>query len=357
MKKQIRKAMICTVAMMLIGVVSLTGVTYAWFSASTTSTVSGVNIGVVQVDGIIEISDEPNPIKWGTSLPLNMSRQKFEPASTAPSTIKNGNLSFFSGRLGLTDGDLLCTEPLASDDKEGYGNATHYIRRDIYIRNATPNEMVIAIDKLVTSAGTSTAASAMRLAIVDQGEYTISGNTHNADTVLTTDSNKVYIYEFDATNHILIPDGDTSITCGVKKATVEDPSELKIVDGSPVYEEPKRYTQKEIDDSNGTLDASLVGRVKDESIFFDKKAHEDAASNNNPSDYLEKIPYLGDYGEGNIAITVKAGTTVDGNFTPSYHKLTIYLWLEGQDVDCINAISGGTLPISIGFTQVNGNNT
>jgi hypothetical protein len=35
----------------------------------------------------------------------------------------------------------------------------------------------------------------------------------------------------------------------------------------------------------------------------------------------------------------------------SYYRITVYLWLEGQDVDCKNAISGSHMNIQLAFTK------
>jgi hypothetical protein len=46
MKNTMRKAMLSTIAMLVVAVMSLTGVTYAWFSASTTAKVEGMTMNV-----------------------------------------------------------------------------------------------------------------------------------------------------------------------------------------------------------------------------------------------------------------------------------------------------------------------
>lgn len=351
MKKQLRKAMICTVAMMLAAIVSLTGVTYAWFSSSDTSQVSNISIGLVQVDGSIHISNQANPSSWGRSLRLGIEKTNFEPASTAPSTLANGKLNFFSGRMGSFDTSLLCTEPINA----AMGADKYYVEQDLYIMNDTTSAMNITLDQDFTSAGLSTASYAMRLAIVDHGEYKITGTgltEHTADTVKASDTNKVHIYEFNATDHLAGGiDSGVKNTCGVKKATVIDNTKLPQNADGPIYEEPERYTQKDIEASGGELDASWVGRVKDESIFFDTKTHESAALSGT-DDFLEKIVPCYKGGK-NLVISVGAAkmNAETGELVPYYHKITVYLWLEGQDVDCITTISGQTLPITIGFTQ------
>lgn len=336
MKKQLRRAMICTVAMMVAAVVSLTGVTYAWFSSSDTSQVSNISIGLVQVDGSIHISNQANPSSWGTSLRLGIEKTNFEPASTAPSTLANGKLNFFSGRMGSFDTSLLCTEPITA----AMGADKYYVEQDLYIMNDTTSAMNITLDQDFTSAGVSTASYAMRLAIVDHGEYKITGTgltEHTADTVKTSDTSKVHIYEFNATDHLAGGiDSGVKNTCGVKKATVIDNTKLPQNADGPIYTEPTRNEEN---------------KITDESVFFDTKTHESAALSGT-DDFLELISPCYKGGK-NFVISVGAAkmNAETGELVPYYHKITVYLWLEGQDVDCITTISGQTLPITIGFTQ------
>ncbi|MBR0450322.1 MAG: hypothetical protein IIX30_05865, partial [Clostridia bacterium] len=70
MKKQLRKAMICTVAMMLVAVLTLTGVTYAWFSTSNEATVDGITMQVAAYEGGIYISKDPFPSNFDTSISI-----------------------------------------------------------------------------------------------------------------------------------------------------------------------------------------------------------------------------------------------------------------------------------------------
>ena len=109
MKKQIRKAMICTIAMMVAAIVSLTGVTYAWFSQSDTSVVEGIELGIVAVDGGVYVSNDPKPSFWGYRVNLGINKKDFEPASTTPSTLVNGKLQFFSGHVDEVNPNLIYT--------------------------------------------------------------------------------------------------------------------------------------------------------------------------------------------------------------------------------------------------------
>ena len=327
MKKQIRRAMICTIAMMIAAIVSLTGVTYAWFTQSDTAVVDGIELGIVAVDGGVYVSNSPNPEFWGYRVSLGINKDNFEPASTAPSTLSDGKLKFFSGHVDDVNPNLIYSEAI----EDAAGVEKYYIKQDLYIMNDTMSAMNIKFDPTTTSVGTGKVAYAMRIALVDHGAYTINGATHNADSVKATDPTKVYIYEIDAQNH-LVGEPQAVATCGVKAAC-------------------------------GTPAENAEGKVYPSDQCFNKKTEEENIYAGNGSNYLEQINSY--HANKMFSFSVAPATTRQVDNTPdieddndfrtevvnSYHKVTVYIWLEGQDVDCTNAISGQDMNIQIGFTK------
>lgn len=69
MKKQFRTAMLSTACMLIVAVMSLTGVTYAWFTTSSQAEVTGMHLGVQAANGGIEVAQRNNST-WGTLLDL-----------------------------------------------------------------------------------------------------------------------------------------------------------------------------------------------------------------------------------------------------------------------------------------------
>ena len=54
-----------------------------------------------------------------------------------------------------------------------------------------------------------------------------------------------------------------------------------------------------------------------------------------------------------LAEVTTSASTGDTYFTlsaDSYTKITVVIWLEGQDADCLNEISGGSFAVKLGFT-------
>jgi hypothetical protein len=324
MKKQIRRAMIGTIAMMLMGVVSLTGVTYAWFSQSTTASVEGITLGIESKEGGVLMSPIPAPSSSGWSYKVNLqwSGTDFKPVSTASSTLTNGSLVFFNGEIDEAKTYRVKTTQVtdlnADPEIDVLGNASsgYYIKKNLYFKNIEDSEIIVtlgaSIGAIANGSGLKGADKALRVAIIDQGAY--DGTEANANTIKATDTNKVMIYEPDANAHI---DGSTGPknTYGVKQSSGAD------------------YINCCDDSANGDWETSEIQKA-----------------NTTGSEFIEKVDsyYAGKVGKSAPSVKIPART--EGT-AASYYKVTIYIWLEGQDVDCINTISGSDMSISLNFTK------
>lgn len=298
MKKQIRRAMMCTIAMMLMGIVSLTGVTYAWFSQSTTAIVGGMNLGIVAKEGGVLMSAIPNPDEWGYRLNLDITGTDYNPSSMVPENIKeDGTIQFYNGVIDEAAPSRIYTEAIGQDK--------YYIKQDIYFYNdSKDNDITVVLDKEATllSKPSNGVDMAMRLAIVNHGAYTKGTDDKGIGAFKTSDPANVSIYEFNAKQH------------------------LDKVEG--------------LRDTYGVKEASGVN------AFFDTKdvgsGVEGGVESQEWKNYLAKTT------------TVYPESTEDISFVvakDSYHRITVYLWLEGQDVDCKNAISGSEMGIQLGFKK------
>jgi hypothetical protein len=300
MKKQIRRAMMCTIAMMLMGIVSLTGVTYAWFSQSTTAVVGGMELGIIAKEGGVLMSAVPNPDEWGYRLDLQLNETEYNPASMVPENIKSdGTIQFYNGVIDEAVPSRIYTHAV--------GQNKYYIQKDIYFYNDSKDmDITVVLDKesTILSDITNGVDMAMRLAIVNHGEYT-KGTEQNAvgenpgiNSFKTTDPANVSIYEFNAKQHL---DGTTTVknTYGVKAESGEN-------------------------------------------AYFDTKDVESGVTGQEWEDYLAKTNTVHKDSLEDISFVVKKD---------SYHRVTVYIWLEGQDADCKNAISGSEMNIQLGFKK------
>lgn len=323
MKKQIRRAMLATVAMMLMGVVSLTGVTYAWFSQSDTASVEGMKLGIESRDGGVLMSAVPNPgaSGWAYMINLDWTGTKFKPASTAPSNLNAGNLVFYNGVINEAKTYMVTTSELAAANELGVGQSEaegHYVKKTIYFNNVEDNDIKVSLganisgDTTEGKSGLKNVDQAMRVAIVTHGTYTIDAEngTNTAETTVASDKSAVMIYEPEANKHHRGGEGYIP-TYGVIKASNNQELNFMSDKNDPEYA------------------TSEIKKIE---------------SGTETSEYIEKIDsyYAAKAGKQAPTFTIPAN---------SYYKVTIYIWLEGQDVDCTNEISGSDLEIAITFKK------
>ena len=323
MKKQIRRAMLATVAMMLMGIVSLTGVTYAWFSQSDTASVEGMQLGIESKDGGVLMSAVPNPgaSGWAYMINLDWVGVDFKPASTAPSNLTAGDLVFYDGVINEAKTYMVATSQLAAAEELGVGQSEaqgYYVKKTIYFNNVEDNDIKVSLganisgDTTEGKSGLKNVDQAMRVAIVTHGTYTINSETgtNTAATTVAPDKSCVMIYEPEANKHHRGGEGYIP-TYGVIKGS--DGQELNFMN----------------DKNDPAYATSEIKKIE---------------SGTETSEYIEKIDsyYAAKAGKQAPTFTIPAN---------SYYKVTIYIWLEGQDVDCTNEISGSDLQIAVSFKK------
>lgn len=288
MNKNLRKAMISAICMLIVGVMSLTGVTYAWFTSSNAATVTGMTFDVYTPVGGVLISDTYNT-DWGYSLKLNdASFRDFMPVSTAD-VVVGGKLNFFAAEVNTAP----TVGALGNEIRTSAAGDGTYFAKTIYLYNDGAENVTVNLagtSIAVNSADGSKdhgAQNAMRLALVKHGEY-----NQSAENVVVPSSGAegVVIYEPNATAHV--------------DATVS---------GQKAY--------------NGIIGASG-------DAWFDST---DAATNSSLCKKVDTVLSASD-----LSVEVKAGMC---------YAVTVYIWLEGQDVDCVNKVGGTNLMAEIHFTK------
>ena len=303
MKKQIRRAMICTIAMMLVGVVSLTGVTYAWFSKSDEADVNGLTMEVVSRDGGVYVSTMPYT-DFGTSITITPPQDAvYNPASTAGQLDENGKLKFFNGFLDSPTDTTLDIEAISDP-----GN--YFIMQDVYFDNSTgstPVRISLAGTEIIPTDAARNTHLAARVAIVTHGHITQEQFNVGADYPTTRDNANVQIYENNSGTH-----------------TQQGINEYK------KYVNPNASNSDNFKYFAVNSVGEDINRVND----------------GNPTQLtdMSTSPALKTSADS-VIIEVPAGC---------YLRTTLYVWLEGQDPDCQNNISGKPYTAAIKFTKISG---
>lgn len=317
MKKQLRKAMICTVAMMLVAVLTLTGVTYAWFSESDSADVNGLDLSVVKTEGGVYISTTPaDPGSFGTSVTIAPKTDEiFRPVSTSCQLYTDegdnyGMMKFYEGELTSPNDATVTSKEILPANKNG-----RYIFSEVYFDNSTgASDITVSLEDTEikpTSEGTASTHLAARVAIATYGS--ISQETYNngagVEEFPDMPSN-VQVYENNSATHT---------TQGKNEYKKLFPA-TTIFDTTYTYYALTRATTAE---ENGADGAGGVNR-------FSKDG-----------EWLKEMTTITD--PSAVTITVPAN---------SYLKIGVYVWLEGQDADCQNNISGNKFTAAIVFKQV-----
>lgn len=303
MKKQIRRAMICTIAMMLMGVVSLTGVTYAWFSKSDEAFVNGLTMEVVSSDGGVYISTMPYT-DFGNSITITPPADAvYNPASTAGQLDENGKLKFFNGFLDSPTDRTLDIEAIQDP-----GN--YFIMKDVYFDNSTgstPVRISLAGTEIVPADEARRTHVAARVAIVTHGSITQLEFNNAQAYPTTTDNSNVQIYENNSGLHT---------QTGINEYQ-------KFI--NPNASSSDNYKYYAINSVGNDIDRFNDGNPSQLTDMSESPALKTDANS--------------------VIIEVPAG---------SYLRTTLYVWLEGQDPDCQNNISGKPYSANIKFTKISG---
>jgi hypothetical protein len=293
--------LITSFLMLLITAVALTTASYAWFSVTTQVTVEGIDINVTAATGIQVSADAVN---WKASIQMadlttgyTGHKNQIPSILDAVSTIGSqtaGNFEMFNGEL-IEGGTTTLTTTAAAAEEAGTNGK--YIAFDLFFNAPVTMDVYLESPSAVyyveaDEEDTVLLETAIRVAFFNQG--TDATATPATARALATGTNLTQkIWEPNALTHttFALANGATagvkSSTYGVKAAG----SNLPIVDFA-----------------SQTDYFALVNTITPDT-----------------DDPLFEVS------EGNIIFTVEPGIT----------KVRIYIWVEGQDIDCENSISLG----------------
>lgn len=297
MNKTLRKAMLSTVSMLVVGVMALTGVTYAWFTQGTDATVTAFDVNVQAADGSLTLAmpNADGALTWGTSITPGAPANALRPVSNKSGTTDK----FFHATVSSTDATKLGTVTAlnaavyTTGEGESAVSYNNWYSFDFFINNMTnTKEMTVTLKDVEGFTGNS--AKALRIAFIQNGYMTdASGAFNDADNYAQGETEqKVVIFEPNSSNN----DDDHSAQAQANKA----------VNGG--------YMTYAITETGATGSAiyGTAGNGKAQQSTFDD--------------------------------TTTAVATLPAN---TVAKISVVVWLEGQDVDCNNDIAAITMKLPI----------
>ena len=302
--------------------------TYAWFTTNRVVSVNTLNVKV-QAEGSLEISVDGTNWKPGinqdeiiaahsTTYPgsTNQLPTMIEPVSTNGSLAGNGFMQMYLGEVkSNSNGDYIITST-KSVETESNGDTSDgkFVAFDIFLKTTEAKDLYLTSEsKIVYNGNSSTGTeNAMRVAFIIEGNTSSGDSLGNIQSLRTSDNNNVYIWE---------PNYDTHTSNGVANAR-------------DVY----------------GINTSLTGatRINYDGVIAeisegDNITLPNAKSTNYPTRFAAVTPKITTptgNGSYQLLFNLQAGIT----------KMRIYLWLEGQDVDCENNASVGDLAFSLQFS-------
>lgn len=311
--KKIRKPRVLLwIYMLLILFTLLTVASYTWFSLSRTPRVSDMNMYINSQTGL-EISDDPLAEEWKLQLDFLDLVEVTSPLR--PITWSDNRQQFYAATYGV-DGRLMPLsdwQPLSDDRHANKDNLDgFYIKATLYARSDMAMDVslspAVEVDEGINGSGT----------------YVIGTPVWDAVSVVHSNGGQ------GAENAIRIgfrvtPVDETGRNTGpASEMIIYEPNSDVHSDHNRVY----------VDTPSIDGSASLVpnSRLIRQTTSYWSEAY--------PIQRDVIIRRLGDFMDDTKLFSLEAGEMV---------RIDIYVWLEGQDVDCINTIKKAQILASIQF--------
>lgn len=302
MKNTLRKrTFISAIAMLLVSAIVLTSSTFAWFSMATRVEVESMDLNITSPDGV-QIS--ANTSAFTTTLTLadlkGESTARWNayegninniPDSLRPSsstfTVSNSLPTFFQGSIDAEE--KLNIKQVISDTEGGY------VVFDLFVK-VGETQRVYWGNSVVECETNPDVKTAMRLALVN---------------------------------------------CG----TVDERSEAAAIQSKlPLNNRDNRTVMYEIDSTNHTAESGVASGTTATDLYI-KAAGDDIGRANG-----KNFTILSAYTGATAATKVNEKTPVeDVYFTAAegVNRIRVYLWMEGNDVDCANDVAGATISFNL----------
>ena len=305
--------------------------TYAWFTANRVVSVSELQVNVGAQNGLQISTDAVNwkatinntDITTGYTGHTNQLPSSMAPVSTV-GTVTAGKMEMFLGSIVSSDddGSWALTSTKETDTKGTEGN---YIAFDMFLKADTAMDIKLTENSNVKNIGAEDKGlqNAARVAFIKEGTVAATESTSaltqasgtsfangNADTVIWEPNVGSHTAEAAASANSTYFGGATTVEAGTDK--------------SPI---PYWGVKAAIDKGNAQK-LSTVNTGSPNATYFTKMEGDGLKQTQVASNAVENILHL------------EEGIT----------KVRVYMWVEGQDVDCDNSASGTDIAFNIEFS-------
>ena len=323
-KRNNKRRILILLLLMTVTAFTLVTSVFAWFTANKVVTVSEIQVNV-EAQGGIQISADGTNWKSVIGIPdltsvnsttytssVNQIPSILKPVSTGKTVNTDGRMEMFLGTVtSNTDGDYILT---ATQSTEVEGTTGDFVAFDLFFRSDTATDLWLTTNsQVVTPDSTDTGIkNAARVGFVHLGNTAIGSPVATIQGLNAGVSSQVNIWE---------PNYDVHTAAGVAHA--RDTYGLTVTETGNAS--PLAYSG--VFAPIAESDNVLVGAATGTTAFVK--------------------PVTPDYS------TVAGFTTKTQIFSlqQGISKIRIYMWIEGQDVDCENSASGGNTIFNLQITN------
>lgn len=326
-KRKSRRSLLLLLLLLLTGTMLGTS-TYAWFTSNKTVGVTDITVNVaakngiqISVDGtnwksIISTTDliAAKSTYAGAVNQIPNESNSIQPVSTIGTVLDGGFMEMFVGDVPSNDeGNYILT---ALNSQETNGTAGDFIAFDIFLKS----DKAVDLD-LTGSSGVRPSADAGDTGIKNASRvaFLIQGNTTSDDTVSNIQGMKLTA---GSTEEVYFWEPNYNVHNGTGIANARDTYGLTITSNETnavTYDGVKAEISAEenilLGSANKTENADKFDTVE--------------------IDYLTRDTFTGD--DVISIFSLQAGIT----------KIRVYMWVEGQDVDCENNASGTDISFNV----------
>ena len=325
-RKKSKKIFIAILMILFTGVI-LTASTYAWFTANKTVTVSEIDVNVTTSEGL-QISADA--VKWktvisndditgvtyeGSTNQLPGQTASIKPTSTVGEIdTATGFMKMFVGDVtSNASGDYILTATQSIETKST--TTGDFVVFDLFFQTNAAASVYLTSNSTVGSVGTATGIqNASRVGFVVQGHADVGSDAATIRALKSDGTVPAVIWE---------PNNDVHTAAAVKHAA--DVYQISTQQaGAPklAYKGVKKDIYKT---------ANIPLNSAETEYFADVKPNISTTVAGIPKEKYERV------------FDLEAGVT----------KVRIYMWVEGQDVDCEDNASGGAVAYNLQFSTLN----
>ena len=312
--------------LLFVTAVSLSVSSYAWFTTNRLARVDLLDVNV-RAQGGIEVSSDA--VNWKAkinindlinarnnySASLNQIPKTLEPVSSA-GNVNNGLLELFYGVAeGNSNGNYVISAS-RSIEEEGFDENSDgiFIAFDLFFKTNENTRFYLTPESNITYGGNESVGieNAMRVAFVNEGNVNSGSSAYTMQSLTTNDNNNVYIWEPNYNSHTTSAIANALNTYGL---SISSDNEAILYDGIK---------------TNISKNLNILLKDAKESIY---------------PNYFKGV---------NISYYTK--TNFDKNLeifslNKGVTKVRVYMWIEGQDVDCENNASVGNVSLNLQFSK------